>query len=264
MLVTRTAGRLCPPPHRGGRFPAARPPAVARSSRAETQRPLTTSRLAPRALEAGGRGVARDVAFRVDSPPPSPPIYKTSPGARTLTSGPRRRAREVGSGGGAELEGRGRLGRVSAPRRWWPVVRRRGDHGALTDYHLPACRQHQDVRAGSGQGLRRGLEEEAAAAVPRGAAAAADPGAGAAGGPAPSSPPLALGGRDFADYHRPHDGEALLPRQSAGKGDERRAPSCQAGGRSARAFPPPSTPYPAGRAGPDLESPLPRRFSRSR
>ena len=36
------------------------------------------------------------------------------------TSGPRRRAREVF--GGAELEGRGRLGRVSAPRRWWPVA----------------------------------------------------------------------------------------------------------------------------------------------
>lgn len=112
---------------------------------------------------------------------------------------------------------------------------RRGDHGALADYHLPTGRQHQDVRAGSGQGLRRGLEEEAAAAAPRGAAAAAAPGSSAAGGSAPPSPPLALGGGDLSDYRRPHDGEALLPRQSAGKGDLRRAPGCQAGGRSAPA-----------------------------
>lgn len=89
------------------------------------------------------------------------------------------------------------------------------------------------MRAGAGQGLWRGLEEEAAAAAPRGAAAAAAPGAGAAGGPAPPSPPLALGGRDLADYRGPHDGEALLPGQSAGKGDERRAPGFLTGGRSA-------------------------------
>ena len=120
VLVTRTARRLCPPPHGGERSPAARPPAFAPGLQAETHRPLATSRLAPSALEAGGRGVARDVTFRFDSPPPSQPIYKTSPGVHTRTSGPRRRAREVG--GGEEFEGRGRLGRVSAPRRWWPVV----------------------------------------------------------------------------------------------------------------------------------------------
>lgn len=159
----------------------------------------------------------RSIPFRVPAPPR--PVYKTSPGVRTRTSGRRRRARLLEAAGvrrrgparacvGASEVAAGRAGR-------------RGDDGALADYHLPTGRREQDVRAGAGQDLRRGLEEEAAAAAPRGAAGAAAPGAGAAGGPAPPSPPLALGGRGVADYRRPHDGETLLPGQSAGKGDER-------------------------------------------
>lgn len=87
-------------------------------SRSETQRPLATSRLAPRTLEAGGRGVTRDVAFCFDSPPPLSPYirlrwaFALAQVDRGVGSG-RLAAAAVG-----ELEGRGRLGRVSAPRRW--------------------------------------------------------------------------------------------------------------------------------------------------
>lgn len=108
MAVTWTAGRLCPPPHRGERSP--RP---ASSSQAGSHQPVATSRSAPDALEAGGRGVTRDVASRFDSPPPSPPVYKTSPGVHTRTSERRRRAWEVGAcGWGSRVE----AGSVACPR----------------------------------------------------------------------------------------------------------------------------------------------------
>lgn len=77
--VPATAGRSCQAALRNER-----PTRLAHQLRCP---PLPAQARGSRA--AGGRGVASDVASRVQSPPPSRPVYKASPGVRTRTSGRR-------------------------------------------------------------------------------------------------------------------------------------------------------------------------------
>lgn len=229
----------------------------------ETQRPHDLSRLARARPRAGGRGAACDVVPWADSPP-----FSARRGDFARRSHSQFEASGAGGwqrwrGGAREVEaGAGRVApRLGGVAGGW------GDDtgGALTD-HRPrsACRQHQDVRAGSGCACGGDSRRSGRSCPLEEPVAAADPGRRCSWRNPHHHHHHLHSGADFADYHRPHDGEALPPRQSAGKGD-RAAGAQLPGGREVcpGVSPCPLHPLPRGpgRAGPGV--PGPRRFSRS-
>lgn len=88
---------LVPPPRHGERSPGWHTAAL-------RPRPLPLGSRTSPAQPGAGRGVACDVASRFGSPPPSRPVYKTSPGDRFA---------KVDAGGG-ELVGGGGASRARA------------------------------------------------------------------------------------------------------------------------------------------------------
>lgn len=199
------AGARC---RAGPKAPGPAPPGLERASSPPPLPPHGWPRQAPAParLRSGRPGAGPGHAGRAEpgpggGRPPAPgrsrrPPYKGRAGALLGVAAGRARRAERGRAERSRAEP-GRAGRTEPGER--------GD-GAAADHRLPAGRRRrrsQVLRGGAGQsGGRRVPEEEG----------------GGAAAPAPQRPPRRRG---LPDYNRPHDGEALLPRQGARKGNGR-------------------------------------------